>query len=77
MIVAATLFAATAFRDTPPEFRGRGYASNLVAALTQKMLDTDRKFCFLYTDAANPTSNKIYQQIGYEFVSDWVTIVLS
>jgi predicted GNAT family acetyltransferase len=61
---------------TPPEFRSRGYASNLAAALTQKMLSTDRKFCFLYTDASNPTSNRIYQQIGYEFVSDWVNLEL-
>jgi predicted GNAT family acetyltransferase len=61
---------------TPPQHRGRGYASNLVAALTQEMLDEGRKFCFLYTDAANPTSNKIYQQIGYEFVSDWANLAL-
>jgi predicted GNAT family acetyltransferase len=61
---------------TPPEHRGRGYASNLVAALTKKMLVEGRKFCFLYTDAANPTSNKIYQQIGYEFVCDSVKLEL-
>jgi hypothetical protein len=59
---------------TPPEFRGRGYASNLVAALTQKMLDEGRKFCFLYTDASNPISNKIYERIGYSFVCDWANV---
>lgn len=62
---------------TPPKFRGRGYASNLVAKLTQKMFDEGRKFCFLYTDAANPTSNKIYEAIGYEFVCEWVNLTLS
>jgi predicted GNAT family acetyltransferase len=61
---------------TPPEFRGRGYASNLVAKLTQKLFDEGRKFCFLYTDAANPTSNKIYEAIGYEFVCEWVNLEL-
>ena len=61
---------------TPREFRGRGYASNCVAQLTQKLLDGGKKFCFLYTDAANPPSNKIYQQIGYEFVCDWANLRL-
>lgn len=61
---------------TPPQMRGRGCASNVVAELTQKMLDDGRKFCFLYTDATNPTSNKIYQQIGYEFVCEWANLKL-
>ena len=56
---------------TPLELRGRGYASNLVAAVSQRMLDGGRKFCFLFTDQANPTSNKIYQQIGFHPVSDF------
>jgi len=55
---------------TPPRARDRGYASALVAALTQRELEGGRQFCFLYTDLANPTSNKIYQRIGYEPVTD-------
>lgn len=55
---------------TPPELRRRGYASALTAGLTQMLLDGGRKFCFLFTDLANPTSNSIYQRIGYEPVSD-------
>jgi GNAT superfamily N-acetyltransferase len=55
---------------TPPELRGRGYASNLTAAVSQEQLDSGRRFCFLFTDLANPTSNHIYQQIGYEPVTD-------
>ena len=55
---------------TPPEKRRRGYASSLVAALSQAQLDAGRRFCFLYTDLANPTSNKIYREIGYESVCD-------
>ena len=55
---------------TPPQKRRRGYASSLVAALSQAQLDAGRRFCFLYTDLANPTSNKIYQAIGYEPVCD-------
>ncbi|MDP8927425.1 MAG: GNAT family N-acetyltransferase, partial [Actinomycetota bacterium] len=55
---------------TPPDLRNRGYASALVASLTQRELDAGRSFCFLYTDLANSTSNKIYQRIGYEPVTD-------
>jgi hypothetical protein len=55
---------------TPPDQRRRGYGSALTADLTQLLLDRGRRFCFLYTDLANPTSNSIYQQIGYRPVSD-------
>jgi uncharacterized protein len=55
---------------TPPELRGRGYASNLVAALSELQLASGRSFCFLFTDLANPTSNRIYQAIGYAPVAD-------
>lgn len=54
---------------TPPELRGRGYASGLTAALTEQLLERKR-FCFLFTDLANPTSNSIYQRIGYRPVTD-------
>jgi uncharacterized protein len=55
---------------TPPDLRGHGYATALTAELSQRLLDGDlfdggRRFCFLYTDLANPTSNKIYERIGY------------
>ncbi|HEV2458612.1 MAG TPA: GNAT family N-acetyltransferase [Ktedonobacterales bacterium] len=55
---------------TPPERRGRGYASACVAAMSQLLLDAGRRFCFLFTDLANPTSNAIYQRIGYRPVCD-------
>jgi predicted GNAT family acetyltransferase len=55
---------------TPPELRGRGYASALVAELTRIQLEGGRRFCFLFTDLANPTSNRIYQRVGYEPVTD-------
>jgi GNAT superfamily N-acetyltransferase len=62
---------------TPPELRGQGYASALVAAVSQAQLDAGRRFCFLYTDLANPTSNKIYQAIGYRPVTDALRIDFS
>ena len=55
---------------TPPAARRRGYASVLVAQASQLQLDAGRQFCFLFTDLANPTSNHVYQAIGYEPVRD-------
>ncbi len=55
---------------TPPEARGHGYATSLTAAASADQLQRGRRFCFLFTDLANPTSNAIYQSIGYEPVCD-------
>ena len=58
------------FVYTPLESRRRGYASACVAALSQRLLDEGNEHCCLYTDLSNPTSNSIYQKIGYRPVSD-------
>ena len=55
---------------TPPAHRRHGFASACVAELSQRQLDAGRQFCCLYTDLANPTSNSIYQKIGYVPVAD-------
>jgi uncharacterized protein len=56
---------------TPPDRRGRGYATALTAALSQRLLDGGKRFTALFTDLANPTSNSIYQKIGYRPVCDF------
>jgi len=50
---------------TPPQYRGKGYASSVVAALSQSLLENGSKFCFLFADAANPISCGIYRKLGY------------
>lgn len=55
---------------TPDNYKRNGYATSAVAVLSQKLLDEGYQFCCLYTDLANPTSNGIYQKIGYEVVGD-------
>lgn len=50
---------------TPAVHRGRGYATALTAEVSARLLAGGRRFCFLYTDLANPTSNAIYERIGY------------
>jgi predicted GNAT family acetyltransferase len=60
---------------TPPELRGHGYASGNVAAICQRALNDGARACMLYADRANPTSNRIYQRIGFHPTGDtqeWV-----
>ncbi len=56
---------------TPPERRQCGYASSAVAALSRLALNDGAHTCMLYTDLANPTSNKIYAEVGYRRFADW------
>jgi predicted GNAT family acetyltransferase len=55
---------------TPPELRGRGYATTLVAEQSRWLLGAGRAFCFLYTDLDNPTSNALYRRIGYRMIAE-------
>jgi predicted GNAT family acetyltransferase len=57
---------------TPPEWRGRGYATACVAELSSRLLGRGYECCVLYTDLANPTSNAIYTRIGYQPVRDFL-----
>lgn len=59
-----------AFVYTPPYYRGKGYATSCVAQISRMALDKGFKRCVLYTDLLNPTSNHIYQEIGYRAVCD-------
>jgi uncharacterized protein len=59
------------FVYTPMEFRRRGYARACVSSVTRKMLDAGKKFVFLFVDANNPATNRLYREIGYRPVSDW------
>lgn len=64
-----------AFVYTPPYFRGKGFATSVVAQLSQLALDKGYEKCVLYTDLANPVSNSIYRKIGYVPVCD--SLILS
>jgi predicted GNAT family acetyltransferase len=50
---------------TPPSERGQGLAANAVACLSERQLNAGYSFCSLYTDAQFPTSNALYQRLGY------------
>ncbi|HEY0949340.1 GNAT family N-acetyltransferase [Nocardioides sp.] len=61
---------------TPAAHRGRGYASAAVAAVSRQYVEQGVRCC-LFTDQANPTSNRIYQALGYEPVVDMVNLVIT
>ncbi len=59
---------------TPPELRGRGYAGAATAAVSQAAIDAGADEVLLFTDLANPTSNALYQRLGYRPVEDRVLL---
>jgi len=61
---------------TPPEFRKRGYAAAMTAQISQMLLDRGCDSVCLFADATNPTSNGVYQRIGYKHVTDSIVYVL-
>ena len=58
------------FVYTPPVARRRGYARALVAEVSARALAAGAGQCMLYADAANPTTNAIYQAVGYRPVGE-------
>jgi RimJ/RimL family protein N-acetyltransferase len=56
---------------TPPDARRRGYASSAVAAVSREALRSGAHTCMLFTDLSNPTSNKIYADVGYRRFGEW------
>lgn len=65
------------FVYSPPEYRGRGYATACVAELTRRLLGEGLAYCCLYADRSNPGSNHIYQKIGYRAVGESSDYVLN
>lgn len=60
---------------TPRERRGRGFASSAVAEVAQRLASAGERVC-LFTDQANPTSNGIYQALGFRSRVDMANLVI-
>ncbi|WP_328301342.1 GNAT family N-acetyltransferase [Streptomyces sp. NBC_00435] len=60
---------------TPPELRGRGYAAGVTHAATEGAHAAGASEVLLFADLANPTSNGVYQRLGYTPVEDRVELV--
>jgi GNAT superfamily N-acetyltransferase len=67
---AGQVASMTGAGPAPPDRRGHGYATALVAHVSAHALAHGSARCFLHTDLANSTSNTIYQRIGYEWVCE-------
>ena len=61
---------------TPAAQRGRGWARNAVAEISRRIQAQGARVC-LFTDQANPTSNKIYAALGYQPVADMANLVIA
>jgi len=55
---------------TPPRHRGRGYGGAVTWAVSQAARAAGAAQVVLFTDLANPTSNALYQRLGYQPVAD-------
>ncbi len=62
---------------TPPERRGRGYGGAITVAVSQAAQEAGAREVVLFTDLANPTSNALYQRLGYRPVSDRHVLLFS
>jgi predicted GNAT family acetyltransferase len=62
---------------TPREYRARGYAGAATAAVTRSALDAGVTDVVLFTDLSNPTSNALYQRLGYTPIEDRRTVEFS
>ncbi|MEU6933622.1 GNAT family N-acetyltransferase [Streptomyces sp. 2RAF24] len=55
---------------TPPAHRARGYGGAVTSAVSRKALDEGAGQVLLFTDLANPTSNALYQRLGYRPIGE-------
>ena len=62
---------------TPPVLRRRGYAGAVTALLCRAALADGARELVLFTDLANPTSNALYQRLGFRPLRDHRTVVFS
>ncbi|MFG3236646.1 GNAT family N-acetyltransferase [Streptomyces antibioticus] len=56
---------------TPAHLRGRGYAGAVVTEVGRAALAAGAQDVVLFADLANPTSNALYQRLGYRTLTDW------
>ncbi|MFF3242293.1 GNAT family N-acetyltransferase [Streptomyces sp. NPDC002870] len=62
---------------TPSGLRGRGYAGAVTAAVSRDALDAGAEQVLLFADLANPTSNALYERLGYHPLADFVDLDFS
>ncbi len=66
--------ARVALVYTPPELRGRGYAGAATAAVSRAARAAGVREILLFADLDNPTSNALYQRLGYRPLEDHLVL---
>ncbi len=61
---------------TPPEERGRGYATACVAELSRMLLTEGRDHCILFVEASNAAAQRLYLRVGYRPVAEFLELAL-
>lgn len=56
---------------TPAHLRGHGYAGAVTAEVSRAALAAGARDVILFADLSNPTSNALYQRLGYRTLTDW------
>ncbi|MHA5054212.1 GNAT family N-acetyltransferase [Streptomyces sp. SD15] len=56
---------------TPAHLRGRGYAGAVAAEVSRAALAVGARDVVLFADLSNPTSNALYQRLGYRPLTNW------
>ncbi|GAB1340451.1 GNAT family N-acetyltransferase [Streptomyces sp. E-15] len=56
---------------TPARLRGHGYAGAVTAEVSRAALAAGARDVVLFADLSNPTSNALYQRLGYRTLTDW------
>lgn len=62
---------------TPAHLRGRGYAAAVTAEVSRAALAAGAEDVVLFADLSNPTSNALYQRLGYRTLNDWASYTFS
>jgi RimJ/RimL family protein N-acetyltransferase len=62
---------------TPEDQRGKGYASNTVAAVSQRALDDGRSHCVLFAESHHVATLRVYERIGFCHLHGTVVIELT
>jgi predicted GNAT family acetyltransferase len=61
---------------TPAHLRGRGYGAAVTSAVVTRLLPRTTAI-ILYADATNPTSNGVYERLGFRVVAEVVEVELT
>lgn len=67
-------FPVIGFFYTPPLYRGKGYGASTIHRVTKGLLDAGNEYVMLAADALNPASNRVFQNVGFKAVGEYIRV---